>query len=114
MATNRIVALAKAAASRSTERWKVGAVVYRGSRILGTGTNDLIKTAPQSFHAYKTRHAEFNALVKIPYSLRKGANIYVHRIGRDGLTHMAKPCPACEKMLEWAEIRHVEWSEDPS
>ena len=113
MATRRIVALAEAAALRSSWQWKVGAVIYRGSVILSIGTNDHLKTSPRSWHQFNARHAEFNAISKLSEYSLKGASIYVHRVGRDGLTHNAKPCPACEKMLAWSEIKRVEWSEDP-
>lgn len=112
MPTKRITRLAIAAAMRSPARWKVGAVAYRGSTVLGIGTNDMVKTSPHSPHAYGTRHAEFNALHRIPRFERKSVSIYVHRIGRDGLTHMAKPCEACARMLAWSEVKHIEWSED--
>lgn len=113
MATKRIIALAKAAALKSPFRWKVGAVAYSGSRILGIGVNDMLKTSPSSFHPFKTRHAEFNALYKIPKPDRRGISLYVHRVGRDGLDHNAKPCSACQKMIAWSEVRNVEWSVDP-
>lgn len=112
MATRRIINLAAQAALRSDDRWRVGCVIYRGSRILAVGTNDMYKTSPRSFHDFKSRHAEFNALTRVDKSLWKGSSVFVYRIGRDRQTHMAKPCPACQKMLEWAEIRHVEWSVD--
>lgn len=71
-----------------------------------------MKTSPKSFHEFKSRHAEFNALIKVRNEDRKGASIFVFRIGRDGLTHNAKPCGACEKMLAWAEIKRIDWSID--
>ena len=119
--TNRIVSIARKAALRSRDRYNVGAVVYRGSRILGVGTNDMLKTSPLSFHAFKSRHAEFNAIRRAvgtdAFNVGRrecrisGASIYVHRVGRDGLDHCAKPCEACQKMIAWAEIKNVEWSE---
>lgn len=112
MATRRIVALAEAAARKSEWVWLVGAVVYKGSKILAVGTNDHLRTHPKSWHEFKSRHAEFNAIIQVDRQDLKGASIYVSRLGRDGLIHNAKPCPACEKMLAWAEIRHVEWSTD--
>ena len=112
MPTKRILSLAKRAALNSTTQWKVGAVVYRGSRILGVGTNDMVRTAPQSPHPYKTRHAEFNALGDVEQAEWRSASIYVHRVGRDGKTHNSRPCQFCAKMLALAELRRIEWSED--
>lgn len=112
MATNRIMNLAAQAALRSQWVWRVGAVLYRGSRILSVASNDHLKTHPDSFHEFKSRHAEFNALTKVHRSLWKGSSIFVYRLGRDGQRHMAKPCPACQKMLAWAEIKRIEWSVD--
>ena len=73
----------------------------------------MLKTSPHSFHPYKSRHAEFNALTRVAKSKWKGASLYVHRVGRDNIVHMAKPCEACEKMLAWAGIKDIEWSVDP-
>lgn len=112
MATRRIINLATQSALRSEWVWRVGAVIYNGSTILSVGTNDWMKTSPKSWHDFKSRHAEFNALIKVERSRLKGSSIYVHRIGRDLLTHNAKPCGACEKMLAWAGIKRVEWSID--
>ena len=112
MATRRIVALAEAAALRSSWQWKVGCVIYKGSRILGVGTNSHLRTSPRSFHPHKARHAEFNALIQVPISDLKGSSLYVYRVGRDGLQHNSKPCEACQKMIIWAEIKKVEWSQD--
>lgn len=112
MATRRIINLAAQAALRSEWKWRVGAVVYKGSKILAVGTNSSLKTSPQSWHEFKSRHAEFNALIKVRREELKGSSIFVYRIGRDGQTHMAKPCKFCEKMLAWAEIKRVEWSVD--
>lgn len=110
MATRRIINLAAQAALRSEWKWRVGAVIYSGSRVLAIGTNSSIKTSPKSWHDFKSRHAEFNALIKVDRSLWNRSSIYVYRIGRDGNRHMAKPCGACEKMLAWAGIRRVEWT----
>lgn len=112
MATRRIINLAAQAALRSEWKWRVGCVIYRGSKILAIGTNSSLKTSPKSWHNFKSRHAEFNALIKVNRLLWKGSSIFVYRIGRDGNKHMAKPCYACERMLAWAEIRRVEWSTD--
>lgn len=112
MATKRIINLAAQAALRCEDRWRVSAVLYTGSRILSVATNDMMKTSPKSFHEFKTRHAEFNALISVDKSLWKGSRMFVYRLGRDGNRHMAKPCPACQKMLAWAEIKRVEWTTD--
>lgn len=110
VATRRIIALAQAAAARSNERWRVGAVIYSGSTVLGVGTNDMTGTSPKSPHAFRTRHAEFNALMRVPEAKRRGSSVFVYRVGRDLKTHLAKPCPACQAMLDWSGVKRIEWS----
>jgi len=110
--TNRIRALAKSAALKSKSKYRVGCVIYSGSKVLAIGTNDMTKTSPKSWHPFQSRHAEFNAILKVKRRDLPGCSIYVHRIGRDGLTHNAKPCPHCQDMILWAGLKRVSWSED--
>lgn len=52
-------------------------------------------------------HAEVDALVKLK-DWDRAHRIVVTRIGRNGDTLLAKPCPACQHAIKLAGIKHVE------
>ena len=112
---NHIVELAIKVAKESTHRFRVGAVIYDKDNVLGYGFNNHLKTHPKSPHPFKTRHAEFDALV---YALSRNwedniarASIYVHRLKADDSPGMAKPCRYCDWMLNQIQIKKRYWSE---
>lgn len=120
MPRNSILSLAIRAAERSKDRWRVGAVIYSGSRILGIGSNDMTRTHTRSGHPFKTIHAETAALLRAANgnagSFRgflRGSRIYVHRLRRDGLPGLAAPCQHCQSTLRFAGISRIEYSLDP-
>lgn len=111
MATNRVVKLAVDAALASTDRFRVGAVLYRGSKILGIGSNDMRRTHPKSRHPFKAVHAETAALIDSGSDV-SGARIYVHRIKKSGEPGLAAPCRHCSETLAFFGIRRIEYSND--
>lgn len=68
-------------ALRSAERFKHGAVVVRGGRVLSIGYNK------------GKIHAEVDALKKV--SDPSGTTLYVVRIGHDGKLRLSRPCNNC-------------------
>jgi deoxycytidylate deaminase len=89
--------IAKKIADNNTARWKIGAVLSRGNKILARGTN-LKKTHPTfgSGH-YQYLHAEGYVLwlaTRRGYDLNNTV-IYVYRHNNN----LAKPCTDCQKML---------------
>lgn len=109
-------------AQLSVYRFRVGAVVFVGSNILGRGVNDAIKTHPKSPHPFHSRHAEFNAILdtaaifgqrwnKPLTVVSKGVSIYVHRLKADGSPGLARPCRWCQGMLDQLGITKIYWSE---
>ena len=110
----QIVKKAVGCARHSIYRFRLGAVVYDKSNILGMGWNDAIKTHPKSPTPYKTRCAEFNAILDSVdgwgYRMLRGASIYVHRLRKDGSPGLAKPCRYCEVLITWSGIKNVEYS----
>lgn len=96
---------------KSTHRFRVGAVVYRGHKILGKGYNKPEKTHPKARTPFNRIHAEFDAILGIPKEKLKGASIYVHRWTRNGTYALAKPCVFCEAMLKAVGIKHIGYSE---
>lgn len=118
-----IVYAAKSMALGSLHRFRVGAVVYKGNKIIGWGYNKADKTHPKSFHPYKSIHAEFDAVLEAVWKLglkldsRLGPflddySIYVHRLKKDGSDGLAKPCQWCQKMLDQVGIKEIYYSND--
>ena len=96
--------------------YKVGAVVFKGSRILSEGTNAIRGCARVSSEYKKfchTLHAEQDALSKLPPETVKGASIIVIRINNNaaGKISMGKPCEHCQKMIEELGIKNVYYSD---
>lgn len=135
---NRYLDMAKEVSKYSDfTRQHLGAVaIYRGS-LLATGYNTC-KTSPlqkkynlerkymveASFKNTNSLHAEVACLSKIRYldiDFSK-VRLYVYREHKNGVKALARPCPACQKMIKDMGIKEVwfttengfgyEWMED--
>ena len=98
-------------AENSTMKHKLGAVIYKGGRVLRVGWNverNRHPTMEIDPNDYST-HAEIMALNLLPGGLRtaEGATIYVARIGRSRPSLNALPCLACRTTLEVYGIKRV-------
>lgn len=120
--TKRYFNMAKAISQNSDfHQHHLGAVViYRGG-LLATGYNST-KTSPvqkqynrargydvEASCAYNTVHAEVACLSKIRYldiDFSK-ASIYIYREHKNGTKALARPCPACRKMIKDMGIKEV-------
>lgn len=87
---------------------RLGAVIASRKEILATGWNK-DKTHPRSTHEWKYIHAEMDAIMKAGGRC-DGAEIYVARIGRDGVLRNAKPCPACMSLIVASGIRKIHFT----
>ena len=103
-----------AEANELADPHKMSAVFYKKNRIVAVGINQPYKTHPKAPTPYKTRHAEFNALMDLRKKVKKEDlseySIYVHRVRRNGSDGIARPCFCCQTMLEWAGISKIYWS----
>lgn len=86
-------------------RYKVGAVVAMGNRIVSVGINQQ-KTHTKSPSRFKTIHAETHALLRAGHRAC-GGTIYVVRILANGSFGISRPCPDCEALLRSAGIRRM-------
>jgi deoxycytidylate deaminase len=102
--------LAKKMAERSSYKFRVGCVIVRGSRVVGFGWNDGVKTHAKSPHPFKSVHAEFDAVMSTKGESITGCDVYVCRLLANGSLAMAKPCEHCEAMLRKLGIRRVFFS----
>lgn len=110
MVTKKVISAAKRCAEKSTSRFRLGAVVFMGNKIIGCGWNQMNKTHLQSPHPYKFIHAEFNSLLGIKRGDLRRASIYIHRLKKDGSTGLAKPCNSCAGFLSYVGIKKVYFS----
>lgn len=135
---NRFLGMAKEVSVQSDfGKHKLGAVaIYHGS-LLATGYNSC-KTSPVQKRYNKERdykveaeykntncvHAECSCLSKLRYldiDFSK-VKLYVYRQHKNGVKALARPCPACRKMIKDMGIKEVwyttedgfgyEWMED--
>lgn len=84
---------------------KVGAVIVRRGVVLGVGYNKM-RTHPKSATPHRRTHAELSAVLNARCDL-SGATIYVARINKNEVPALAKPCPACQALLDECGIHAI-------
>ena len=102
--------LAKKASRDSKLKFKLGAVIKKGSRVLAYSEN-LGKTCPEfGSGPYKSLHAEAAVIKKCIRSgiCIKGATIMVYRKN----DRTSKPCECCQTLIEAVGIKKVIYYED--
>jgi len=109
---DRGMASAAKAAALSVDRYKMGAVVYLGSRVVATASNTMTKSDPKACDHYEWPfpHAEFNAVKKLSVCPTK-CIMYVTRTMADGSLGNSKPCSECQKMLKSYGIKTVYYTD---
>ncbi len=101
----------------STCRMQHGALIVRGSSVLGVGTNKF-RNHPKWVTDYDncSRHAEMVALRRVinmsDYVDLSKATLYVGRINREGKKRLSRPCDACWCELDKAGIRTMVFTTD--
>ena len=96
-------------------RYKLVAFAVTKGRVISVGINDYIKTHPkQKLFAVLTGqpakqylHAEIAAIVKAKKPIEE---LYVYRMNRAGDFQNARPCPICQKAIQYSGIREVHHS----
>lgn len=89
-------------------RWRVGAVLVRGGRVVGTGYNRYRNNPSQVEVGEVSYHAEEVALRRAGDA--RGATLYVARITRSGELGLAKPCHRCMSDIIGAGVSSVLWT----
>lgn len=91
------------AMSSTVSKYRHGAVIVKGGRIISTGINKM-KNHPNVFDSNVALikssshvHAEIDAIKKVP-DLR-GAKIYIARINKNNQTGLSRPCDNCYKKI---------------
>lgn len=100
-------------AQSSTYRWKHGAVVAKGNKVLGFAPNKF-RNAPLVDEHNVSDHAEratIRELLKCREDLR-GCTIYIARISKAGNTTISRPCPDCMKSIVAAGIKEIVYTNE--
>ena len=101
---------------KSTYRFRIGAVIFKGSRIISSGHNS-IRSTSQIKDKYKkfenSLHAEQAALMNIDWSKIKGCSILVLKISKTKKQlSNAKPCNVCMAILHHVGIKDIYYSNE--
>jgi deoxycytidylate deaminase len=95
---------------KSRERFKVGAAIAKGNKVL-IAAHNLNKTHPKfGSGAFSMLHAESHAIYKAQRQgiNIEGATIYVYREN----ANLAKPCPCCMGLIHEYGIKDIVYSGD--
>lgn len=113
MKQEHFLSLAKQASRRSDHHThKLGCVIAKGKKVLGTGFN-VLKTHPKSPHNWKAVHAEFMAVMSAGYDV-DGATAYIFRQQKNGTWAAAKPCESCWQFLVDCGVKEIVYSYEGS
>ena len=114
MRHDNFIHLAEKVASLSTHYNKVGAIITRGRRVISIGINKNKSHRKQINHHTDVIgskiHAELDAVIKAPYFLLEGSDIYVVRLLRNNNMGLARPCKSCIIILRQYKIKHMIYS----
>lgn len=98
---------------KSTYRFRIGAVIFKGKRIISAGHNGIRSShIPDKHKNYmNSLHAEQAALLNIDWTKAKGCSILVMKISKkQGTLSNALPCPMCMTILKHVGISKIYYS----
>lgn len=115
--TSSILKTAIEEAEKSTyNRFHLGAVIFKGKRILSKGHNGIrsCSAIPNKHKNYiNSLHAEQAALMNLDWNKVKGCDILIVKVSpTDKIISNAKPCSMCMKILNHVGIRNVYFSDE--
>ena len=95
----------------SNHKFKIGAVISKGRRIISFGINKY-KSHPKQINPHTKQqgtsiHAELDALIRAPYPLINNSSIYIARLLRNGETGYCRPCSSCIILLKQYGIKKM-------
>lgn len=104
--------LAKNVSKHSEHRYKIGAVLVNGGRVISVGFN---KCKFNSVYSYPDRlsiHAEAQCIKTSGRESARGAILFVYREDRFGMPATSKPCDYCMSLLKEVGIKKVLYTTD--
>lgn len=98
-------------AKKSEHKHRIGAVIFKGKRIISSAHNSVRSNKiPYQFKGWlESLHAECHAIIKAKRDL-KGYSIIVIRLNKKNEPIMSKPCNFCEDFINYVGIKEVFWS----
>jgi deoxycytidylate deaminase len=93
---------------KSTERFKLGAVIAKGNKVLAKGFNNRKSNPRYGSGIFKSTHAEGAAIrdaINKGIDLR-GKSIYIYRRNN----RISKPCACCQKLIDRYGISQIIYS----
>ena len=94
--------------------YKMGAVLFKGPRIMSSGHNEIRgngKIHPKYKYFDNTIHAEQSAILNLKdWNKAKNADMLIVRINNSGKFSLAYPCPMCQSFLKFLGINKVYFS----
>lgn len=92
--------------------YRIGAVIFKGPRILSSGHNQIrCSSIHRKYKEYESSlHAEQDALIGLDWSRLSGSSICVIRLNLNGSLRMARPCDMCMKALSFVGIKKIYYS----
>lgn len=114
MLYNNVLKRAILEANKSTYEYRIGAVVFKGKRIFGSGHNGIRSSSISMKYKNweESLHAEQSALLNLDWNKLKGCSILVYRTNRSGKIGMAKPCPMCSKLIKYVGIKNIYYTNE--
>ena len=102
---SRIINKAIMTAHTSTQRFKLGAVVFKKNKILGAAPNEKRTHPIYGSGKYQCLHAEYNALRRAHLNGHdtEGCDIFVYRTN----DNCSKPCTSCQSRFAEFGVRYV-------
>lgn len=101
------------AARKSTYRVKLGAVVFKGKRILSSGWNQIRSSSLKHKNYENSLHAEQSALLGLEWKKLKGYSLLVVKISRkEERLSNAHPCEMCMQLMDFIGIKDVYYSNE--
>ena len=95
--------------------YKMGAVIFKGPRILSSGHNEIRgngRIHPKYKYFDNTIHAEQSAVLSLKdWGKAKNSDILIVRINNSGKFSLAYPCPMCQSFLKFLGINKVYFSD---
>lgn len=105
--------MAKKAVRFSTSKFRLGAAIVSGRKVVSIGYNQMLRTNPlvRKYDQFKAIHAEVSAIIRIKNKeLLRGSTLVVYRETKNGVQEIAKPCDVCQKIMRDFGIIEVYYS----
>lgn len=104
-------------ANKSTYRFHIGCVIFKGNRIISSGHNYIRSCSSISakHRAWENSlHAEQAAIINAGDKNKlKGCSILVMKVSKtNGYLSNAKPCPYCQASIDYVGIKNVYYTNE--